>query len=99
VFDKGQQQLSRPTVSDLSRSLVELSRKYGLNVELETEGGAVVGTLEKCDDTSAKCEKPNILSAVCGKAQRLWSQRQLVFKGGDSSGRVNADKEIVDCDV
>jgi len=99
VFDKGQQQLSRPTTSDLSRSLVELSRKYGLHVELETEGEGVVGTSEKCDDTSVKCGKSNILSAVRGKAQRLWNQRQLVFKGGDSSGRVNADKEIVDGDV
>lgn len=99
MFDKGQQQLSRPTASDLSRSLVELSRKYGLHVELETEGEAVVGTSEKCDDIPVKCGKSNILSAVRGKAQRLWNQRQFVFKGGDSSGRVNADKEIVDGDV
>jgi len=100
VFDKGQQlQLSRPPASDLSRSLVELSRKYGLHVELETEGEAVVGTPEKCDDTSAKCTKSNILSAVCGQAQRLWHQRQLVFKGGDSSGRVDVDKDIVEGDV
>ncbi|CAI6354254.1 unnamed protein product [Macrosiphum euphorbiae] len=100
VFDKGQQQqLSRPPASDLSRSLVELSRKYGLHVELETEGEAVVGTPEKCDDTSAKCTKSNILSAVRGQAQRLWHQRQLAFKGGDSNGRVDVDKEIVQGDV
>jgi len=100
VFDKGQQQqLSRPPASDLSRSLVELSRKYGLHVELETEGEVVVGTLEKCDDTSEKCTKSNILSAVRGQAQRLWHQRQLVFKGGDSSDRVDVGKEIVEGDV
>lgn len=100
VFDKGQQQqLSRPPASDLSRSLVELSRKYGFHVELETEGEAVVGTPEKCDDPSAKCTKSNILSAVRGQAQRLWHQRQLVFKGGDSSGRVDVDKEIIEGDV
>lgn len=99
MFDNGQQQLSRPPASDLSRSLVELSRKYGLHVELETEGKAVVGMPEKFDDTSTKCTKSNILSAVRGQAQRLWQQRQLVFKGGDSSGRMDVDKDIVEGDV
>lgn len=99
MFDNGQEQLSRPPASDLSRSLVELSRKYGLHVELETEGKAVVGMPEKFDDTSTKCTKSNILSAVRGQAQRLWQQRQLVFKGVDSSGRVDVDKDIVEGDV
>ncbi|XP_060846681.1 mucin-5AC-like isoform X2 [Rhopalosiphum padi] len=102
VFDKGQQQqLSRPPASELSRSLVELSRKYGLHVELETEGEVVIGTPEKCDDNAAKCAKSNILSTVCGQAQRLWHQRQTVFKGGDSGSRgvVDVEKEIVDGDL
>jgi len=101
VFDKGQQQRSRPPASDLSRSLVELSRKYGLHVELETEGeAAAVGSPEKCDDTAANTgAKTNILSAVRGQAQRLWQQRQLMFKGSDSGDRVDVSKEIVDGDV
>lgn len=98
VFDKGQQQQSRPPASDLSRSLVELSRKYGLHVELETEGEAVAGNPEKCDDSAAKCAKSSILSTVCGQAQRLWQQRQTVFKGGDS-GSCGAEKDVVDGDV
>ncbi|XP_025196030.1 uncharacterized protein LOC112595148 [Melanaphis sacchari] len=99
VFDKDQQQQpSRPPAAELSRALVELSRKYGLHVELETEGeAAAAGTPEKSDDNAAKCAKSNILSAVRGQAQRLWHQRQLVFKGGD--GGVDAEKEIADGDV
>jgi len=101
VFDKGQQQQSRPPASDLSRSLVELSRKYGLHVELETEGETVAGKPEKCDDSSeAKCAKSSLLSTVCGQAQRLWNQRQMVFKGGESSNRgVDAEKDVVDGDL
>uniref|UniRef100_A0A2S2P3C4 Uncharacterized protein n=1 Tax=Schizaphis graminum TaxID=13262 RepID=A0A2S2P3C4_SCHGA len=102
VFDKGQQQqLSRPPAAELSRSLVELSRKYGLHVELETEGEVVIGTPEKCDDNAAKCAKSNILSTVCGQAQRLWHQRQMVFKGGDSGSRgvVDVEKVTVDGDL
>jgi len=100
VFDKGQQQQSRPPASDLSRSLVELSRKYGLHVELETEGEAAAGKPEKCDDSAAKCAKSNILSTVCGQAQRLWNQGQMAFKGGDSGNRgVDAEKDVVDGDV
>ncbi|KAE9533799.1 hypothetical protein AGLY_008878 [Aphis glycines] len=101
VFDKGQQQQSRPPASDLSRSLVELSRKYGLHVELETEGEAAAGKPEKCaDDSAAKCAKSSLLSTVCGQAQRLWNQRQTVFKGGESGNRgVDAEKDVVDGDV
>ncbi|CAH1733159.1 unnamed protein product [Aphis gossypii] len=101
VFDKGQQQQSRPPASDLSRSLVELSRKYGLHVELETEGEAAPGKPEKCaDDSAAKCAKSSLLSTVCGQAQRLWNQRQTVFKGGESGNRgVDAEKDVVDGDV
>ncbi|XP_050061820.1 mucin-5AC-like [Aphis gossypii] len=101
VFDKGPQQQSRPPASDLSRSLVELSRKYGLHIELETEGEAAPGKPEKCaDDSAAKCGKSSLLSTVCGQAQRLWNQRQTVFKGGESGNRgVDAEKDVVDGDV
>lgn len=105
MFDKGlqqPQQLNRPSASDLSQALVELSRKYGLHIELETEGEPVAGSPTpdaKADETTTKCAKSNILSAVRGKAQRLWHQGQVVFKGGDSGGRVDVDKEIVHDDV
>ncbi|XP_025408617.1 mucin-19-like isoform X2 [Sipha flava] len=88
VFDKDQQQQQCGPPSDLSRALVELSSRYGLRVELETEGEVAVVAqptvaAEKSDEETVKLAKPNLLSTVRDKAQRLWHQGQVVFKGVD----------------
>lgn len=96
VFDKKQQQQQQVKSSlDLNQTLVELSRNYGLRVELETEGksaGDRCGGDVDHDDDTAKCAKSNnLLSTVCGKAQRLWNhQKQFVLKGGENHGGVHA---------
>lgn len=84
---------------DLSRALIELSRTYGLHIELETVTEvAIPATVENCDETTdTNCKtnvKPNLLTAVCGKAHRLWQQRQMVFKGGDQNGKHNVQNPI-----
>lgn len=72
--------------SDLSRSLTELIREYGLHVELETEAAASCTTAVENNDETEKCSvASNILSAVRGTAQRLWNQKQSVFKGSECS--------------
>lgn len=88
IFDKGhQQQQQQQDGSDLNRALVELSRKYGLHVELETEVKTIQASVSSENgDETGKCAKSNLLSAVRGKAQRLWHQGQFVFKSGDNSG-------------
>lgn len=96
VFDNEQRHQSP---SDLSRTLIELSCKYGLHVELETVAEvAVLATVENGHETTvANCKaivKTSLLTAVRGKAQRLWQQRQMVFKGGDKVEKHNAQNII-----
>lgn len=75
---------------NLGRALVELSHEYGLHVELETEGesAASSGAGENDGGCGTATAKPNLLSIVREKAQRLWNQRQSVFKG-----RADADEK------
>lgn len=75
---------------NLGRTLVELSHEYGLHVELETEGesAASSGAGENDGGCGTATAKPNLLSIVREKAQRLWNQRQSVFKG-----RADADEK------
>lgn len=96
VFDKGPRQPYTEPPSDLNRTLIELSRKYGLVFELETERDAVTVSSAAVDENGngpAKCAKRNLLTAVRGKAQRLWNQRQLVFKTGDGNDDGRPDKD------
>lgn len=100
VFDNGQRQQCGGPPTDLNRALVELSRKYGLAFELEIEKEMATASLavDENGNGTEKCAKSNLLSTVRGKAQRLWNQRQAVFKTGDGdSGR--SDKETVDHDL
>lgn len=96
VFDK--EQHAGNQASDLNQTLVELSHKYGLQVELEVEGSednVTLTTIEKSsDETMTKCVKTNnILSAVCEKAHRLWNQRHFFKKDENGAHIVDADKE------
>ncbi|VVC45730.1 Hypothetical protein CINCED_3A013355 [Cinara cedri] len=102
VFDnKGTAQPNFGRASDLSRSLTELVREYGLHVELETEAAAAytppcaTAAVEYNggNDTEKPSVKSNILSAVRGTAQRLWNQKELVFKssGGDCNDRARRE--------
>lgn len=98
VFDNGQKQQCSSS-SNLIRALVELSREYGLLVELETKSESVTSpsdTHENSNDqVTSKCVKSNLLSTVRGKAQSLWNQRQFVFKSGENNNdRKNANIEI-----
>lgn len=97
VFDKEQQQQQQQTgsqVSDLSQALIELSHKYGLQVELEIEGAAednaaLAANGKIIDETMTKCaKKNNMLSTVCEKAQRLWQHQRHFFKNDENGGRV-----------
>lgn len=104
VFDNGQKQRCSAS-PNLGGALVELSREYGLIVELETTdviesvAPAARGPVENGADEATLQErsKSNILSTLRGKAQSLWNHGRFAFKTGETSG--HTDKQTVGEDV